>query len=155
MRIVKKRFGSFPAVHREPKHDDHRSFLHGHNFKFEITLAARELNEWGTVIDKEEHSMIIAYLRNHFNYTILLGKDDPMRTELLKQFEIIPTEMKKPRIGNVLVCEHGCSSYGLAKTIFHFLENYFHHKTDDRVLCIEVTVYEDENSSGVYNAVEY
>lgn len=144
---ITKRFNGYPAAHRQPNHAGHCSLIHGHNWDFEITLVAEQLDKCGFVFDFGHMGFIKDYLKKHFDHTLLINQDDPYREYFINQFEILPAKAGKPRLANVIVCEYGCSSEGISRTVYSMVERWVSVETDNRVHCETVKVYEDGNNS--------
>jgi 6-pyruvoyltetrahydropterin/6-carboxytetrahydropterin synthase len=55
------------------------SNIHGHSYKFEVTLQGEELSDNGMVIDfKEIKNNIGAYINDFFDHSLILYKQDPL-----------------------------------------------------------------------------
>ena len=79
MYSVTKSYRDLPAAHRQPKHDGHCRYVHGHNWGFDITFAAKELDENGFVIDVGKLKEVKLYLEHMFDHTLLINLNDPKR----------------------------------------------------------------------------
>lgn len=134
-----KRFGSYPAAHRQPKHDGHCALIHGHNWSFELTFAADTLDPCGFIADVGKMGPIKRWFTHHFDHTFLLNIDDPERDlfENLSQQGLIR-----------LVLVEDCSMEGLCCFIFEGVSVLLKEMFPGRyVRLARVVCYEDEKNS--------
>lgn len=83
MITITKVFGPYPAAHRQPKHDGHCSLVHGHNWSFTITFGVdseKQLDGNGFVLDFGKMSAVKAFLKDAFDHTFLVHREDPQLT---------------------------------------------------------------------------
>lgn len=150
MHTITREFGPYPAAHRHHRDDGIGSLIHGHNWNFEIILAAVKLDKNDIVYSFEKMTAIREYLKAHFDHTLLLDEADPMRIPLQNVLMINPARAGEPRLANVIPCMHGVSSEGLAKKVFIFVDQWISIATHERVHCHAVVCYEDKKSSTRY-----
>lgn len=134
--LIKKRYTDFPAAHRQPKHKGHCSEIHGHNWSFEFTFEAEELDENGFVIDFGELKWLRQWLTNAFDHTVLLCADDIDCITALRPY------------ATVIVVENG-SCESLAKWIFRDVSKLLTEFTKGRVKLFSVVVFEDSRNSAI------
>jgi len=77
MFTVTKSYRDLPAAHRQPKHDGHCRWIHGHNWGFDLTLGCTELDENGFVVDVGKLKPVKSWLEHIFDHTLLINQDDP------------------------------------------------------------------------------
>ena len=142
-RTIKKRLDDYPFAHRQPSHDGHCAFIHGHNWDFEFTFASQELDECGFIYDFGKLKWLKEWLDDHFDHTLVLQEDDPLWSEHSKSL----VELKKfadiKKLPSVS-CE------GIAEYVFHQVNEMLARKEDRKVWLEEVTVYEDKKNSATY-----
>lgn len=150
MYYITKQYRDLPAAHRQPKHDGHCRFIHGHNWGFDIIMTCRDLDENGFVIDVGKLSKIKEYLVKMFDHTLLLNLDDSMNGPLLQGLENGQAVMADIRqVPN-------CGMEGLAKLVFDTITVLIQETGDiagaDRgLVVVEVTCYEDSKNSATYS----
>lgn len=140
MTTITKRFGEYPFAHRQPKHEGHCRFIHGHNWQFEITLSAKTLDECGFVYDFGQFAWFKEWLTHQFDHTTVLNADDPALGDLwyqkaLHQLRTVPD----------------CSCEGLAALVFEYLQSELTVRTAGRVSVVAVTVLEDLKNSATHH----
>ena len=73
-----KHFEGFPCCHRQWNHPGHCSFVHGYSRSFTFWFAAEKLDKYGFVVDFSSLNSLEQKLKNHFDHTFLVNKDDPL-----------------------------------------------------------------------------
>lgn len=157
MHTCTKRFDGFAAAHRQHRHDGHCALIHGHNWSFEFTFEALELDENEFVLDFGKLKWLKAYLTEQFDHTLLLNEDDPQLVYLRSVLDNGPCA-EGTVLAHIVVVPN-CGAEGLAK--------YLHRAVDSRlanpVYCPEaedyivrqvrvlsVVVWEDDKNSAAY-----
>jgi len=148
MTTIRKRFGPYPAAHRQPKHDGHCAQIHGHNWYFEVTFTAETLDKCGFVLDVGKMHHIKAWFNERFDHTVLLNLDDP----LLPQFEKWDADFRMATHSHLfkIVKVPDCSMEGLAQWVGANLQavlDQSDHNFSRGVAVVSVTCYEDEKNS--------
>ena len=159
---ITKTWQDFPAAHRQPNHDGHCRWIHGHDWRFDITFGCNELDENNFVIDFGKLELVRDFLRDQFDHTLLLNQDDPF-LEHLKQslsskgapagFEGQGVETVSD-FANIKVVPN-CGSEGLAKFVFDevmvmFRGPAFNEAWKRGVFVSSVTVWEDSKNRATY-----
>ncbi|MFA5863669.1 MAG: 6-carboxytetrahydropterin synthase [Phycisphaerae bacterium] len=72
---VSKQF-EFPAAHVLSKHPGRCRYPHGHNYKVEITLAAKQLDPNDMVCDFHAISVMLKDCLDPFDHSIILNSND-------------------------------------------------------------------------------
>jgi 6-pyruvoyltetrahydropterin/6-carboxytetrahydropterin synthase len=134
----KKRFSDYPFSHRQPRHDGHCAWLHGHNWDFEIEFSASELDDNGFVIDFGKMAFIKEFLTKYFDHTFVIPEDDA-------QIHIWEDLCKKNLIDLKIVPD--ASAEGLAVWIMNKVNDLVMNHTNNRVHVSLVTVWEDSKNS--------
>lgn len=81
---------SFCAGHRLYRHGGKCQNVHGHNYKLQVTLEARELDELGMVADFSYLKQVIGeWLDSRWDHALLINRKD---TALAKITELLPEQ---------------------------------------------------------------
>jgi 6-pyruvoyltetrahydropterin/6-carboxytetrahydropterin synthase len=142
-----KYYEDYPFAHRQPKHDGHCALIHGHNWGFEFTFSAKELDACGFVVDFGKLKWLRDWLDGTFDHTLVLNEDDPALDYLREKLQV--------GTGNPfakLVVVPDCSSEGLAKYVFHHISGLIKADYGGRVVLDSVTVFEDSKNKATYTA---
>lgn len=145
MFTITKCYRDLPAAHRQPNHDGHCRFVHGHDWGFDITVSADRFDENGFVIDVGKMKEVKKYLEHMFDHTLLINEADPFR----EQFELMHEDgLADVRI--VLNCGMEC----LAELVCDQVQALLNHTvTDGRTITVtSVTCHEDSKNSATYKA---
>lgn len=137
-----KRWWDFPFAHRQPSHEGHCRLIHGHNWGFEVTFLARELDHCGFVVDFGSLKPVKEWLTDRFDHTLVLNGDDPVLSDQL--FHSCLGGLAK------LVKVPDCSSEGLAAYVAHEVDQLVRGMTMGRVTVLRVTVWEDGRNSATW-----
>ena len=143
MHTVTKSYRDFPAAHRQPDHDGHCRLIHGHNWGFDITFAARELDSCGFVVDVGKLQVVKQYLTDMFDHTLLINHEDPLRDEITK---------KLSGLANIVFVPN-CGMEGLAKLVYASIQEivWSEESFASRGLVVtQVICFEDSKNSSTY-----
>lgn len=135
---ITKQFGPFPFAHRQPIHDGHCRFLHGHNWVFEIEFGATSRDENSFIADFGKMDYIKTPLTQLFDHTVVISDSDPDKETF---FALNRQGLLKLFILSDVSCE------GLAEFIFQMVGKRVLEAEGNRVWVESVTVYEDEKNS--------
>lgn len=143
MMTCTKKFAPVPFAHRQPRHSGHCSYIHGHDWVFEVTFVAVAPDACGFVIDFGRLGPIKEWL-SQFDHALVLTKDDP----LVSNLAILPDVALKAF--NLQLVDDG-SCEGLAKLAFHEINRKVKVMTDERVSVRSVTLHEGFSNSATYS----
>lgn len=133
-----KIYSDIPFAHRQPNHDGHCSYIHGHNWSIELTFNALKLDENGFVIDFGKLKYIKDWIEEKLDHACLLNENDPCLKDLYKlkyfKFLIIPD----------------CSCEGLAIYIFRELNAIISTQELSRVKIVKIVLREDSKNFTTY-----
>ena len=73
-----KHFEGYPCCHRQWRHPGHCRFVHGYSRSFTFWFAAKQLDQCGFVVDFSSLRPLEKRLREQFDHTFLVNKDDPL-----------------------------------------------------------------------------
>lgn len=89
-----ERYHDISCGHRVHGHESKCANLHGHNYRFFLTIAAPELDSVGRVIDFSViKSHLCMWLEDNYDHKMLIWEQDPMLPTLqqLNPTGIVPT----------------------------------------------------------------
>lgn len=145
-----KDFGEFPFGHRQPKHLGHCAFIHGHNWRFSLTLGCNRLDEQGFIFDFGQFGELKEWLKDMFDHTLLIQSDDPQRDFLVRTLTPDPSDGE--RLADIRLVP-SCSCEGVAALFYRAAEGFVtNYDRDNRGLrVLSVTVFEDNKNSASYS----
>ena len=76
-----KLFEGYPCCHRQWRHPGHCRFVHGYSRSFTLWFAADALDACGFVVDFSSLRPFEERLRQQFDHTLLVNRDDPLLGE--------------------------------------------------------------------------
>lgn len=144
---IRKIFTDLPFAHRQPNHDGHCALIHGHNWSFEFTFAAKSLDKNGFVVDFGDLKWLRAWLEEHFDHTLVLNEDDPQLDYLTTW--LTSTDGHRPVMARIVTVPN-CGAEGLARYVAEQVDETIRRMHLDRVRVQCVTVYEDSKNSATY-----
>ena len=132
-----KIFKDYPFAHRQPTHDGHCAFIHGHNWDFEITFAAEKLDGNGFVIDFGKLDFLKDWLKEKFDHTCVIPSTDPKLETMLQLHRDKLIDLR-------VLTSAGCE--GLAGIVLEMVNDLVQKHTEGRVNVVEVTLWEDSKN---------
>lgn len=139
--LITKTYDNLKAAHRQWKHSGHCSFVHGENWRLDITLRAEKLDHQNFVYDFGALRPLRQKIDECFDHTLLLDADDPERAF----FE----DMHAKKLADVRFLPSS-GAEGIAQWVFELVDEYISADTCGRVRCVKVVVYEDMRNSATY-----
>ncbi len=152
MITVTKTWKDLPAAHRQHAHDGHCRFIHGHNWRIDITFGCNFLDECGFVMDVGKMGVVRDFLGQSFDHTLILNSNDP-ELQFLKQNLSYGGNDEEGRPFAQIVTVPNCGMEGLAKWIFEEVQAMLlciPGAKDRGLLVVEVTVWEDSKNRATY-----
>jgi 6-pyruvoyltetrahydropterin/6-carboxytetrahydropterin synthase len=146
-----KRYDDLPFAHRQPNHDGHCAWIHGHNWSFEFEFAADTPDECGFVIDFGKLKWLRAWIEERFDHTLVLNEDDPHLPYLRSALDTQPGDRGVGPFAKIIALPD-CSSEGLSRWLFETVNSLLAAQTDGRVSVVKVRVIEDSRNSATYSA---
>jgi 6-pyruvoyltetrahydropterin/6-carboxytetrahydropterin synthase len=139
---ISKIFSDIPFAHRQPFHDGHCQFIHGHNWAFKISLSSDSLDINGFVHDFGKMKDIKNWLTDKFDHSLVVSSTDPYLETLLN--------LQTLGLAKLLILDSG-SAEKIAEYVLNHLIDYFKNTE----ICVdEVQVFEDsKNSAKVTNEI--
>mgnify|MGYP003660852276 CR=1 FL=1 len=153
---ITKRYTNLPFGHRQPNHDGHCRFIHGHNWAFEFEFDCDELEpKTGFVVDFGKLKAWKGKLEAAFDHTLVLNEDDPLAVLLEEAQSRLAASID---VGKwlELVTVNDCSCEGIAVHTFTELNEWLGNQNDlamRGVRCIRCTVFEDDKNSATFCGV--
>ena len=135
-----KTFTDIPFAHRQPSHDGHCRFIHGHNWSFKFTFGCEVLDEKGFVVDFGELKFIRHWLEENLDHAFVYNMGDTESERILQSF---PGQFKPYLV-------ESCSAEGLAKHAFDQISAQLKAHHGDRVTLLSVEVAEDSRNAANY-----
>ena len=127
----------FSCAFRQWSTDSHCQNLHGYSLGFEITLESKtlDINNW--VYDFGKFNFLDQWLKQHFDHTLLIAKDDPEK-ELLLQLQ--------DKVAEVIILDKiSCEFF--AELTFKFIESEL---SDYDIDVVSVKVSEHSSNAAIY-----
>src|SRR5438132_9130933 len=94
--------------HRLLQYDGKCRYLHGHNGRAVITLAAPSLDALGMVMDFSQIKKVVGgWIDAHLDHRMILHKDDPVLPELQRQGEPVYLLDDNPTAENIAKLIYG------------------------------------------------
>jgi 6-pyruvoyltetrahydropterin/6-carboxytetrahydropterin synthase len=142
-----KRYTDFPFAHRQPLHDGHCRFLHGHNWSFELTFASKQVDENGFVVDFGKLGYVKEWLTSMFDHTLVVPEYD-------REIPTWQTLASNDLVDLRIVADASCE--GIASLVMDICDQLVSSNTNGRVRVLSVRVWEDErNSTTVYQPDDF
>ncbi|MGE9296351.1 MAG: 6-pyruvoyl trahydropterin synthase family protein [Puniceicoccales bacterium] len=140
MITCRKTYADIPFAHRQPYHDGHCAFIHGHNWTLTVTFACRERDQNGFVIDYGKLGFIKEWINDNLDHACVFRRDDPLRIQLVAA---------APEAWKVYLVED-CSNEGLAMHIHEVLDKLVREASEGRVWVAEIDLLEDSKNAARY-----
>ena len=138
-----KRYDDLPFAHRQPNHDGHCAWIHGHNWSFEFEFEASWLDSCGFVIDFGKLKWLKEWLHERFDHTLLLNDTDPEKDGIIRGLSGSSISVM---LAKILVVDD-CSCEGLCAYLMEEVNKVVASHTEGRVRVRRVTVIEDSKNS--------
>lgn len=142
MITCRKTYADIPFAHRQPFHDGHCAFIHGHNWTLTATFASDERDENGFVIDYGKLGFLKDWINEHLDHACVFRRDDPLREVLVKA---------APEAWKVYLVDD-CSNEGLAMHLHEVFDELVREATQGRVRVVEIDLMEDSKNAARYVA---
>ncbi len=89
-----KSYFDFPCSHRQWQHSGHCKFVHGYSRSFTFWFTAKELDNNGFVVDFSNLKPLEKMLKEQFDHTFLVNKDDPYLSYWKKLHELNALDLR-------------------------------------------------------------
>ena len=139
-----KHFADYPCCHRQWKHPGHCSFVHGYSRSFTFWFRANKLDDYGFVVDFSSLHSLQNKLKDHFDHTFLVNKDDP----LLPQWKKLHIE----KALDLRIMENvGMES--TAKLVWEWANSMLFERDAGRTCCSRVKASENNFNSAFFEFI--
>ena len=117
---------------RQWKATSHCKYLHGYSLGFRFTFEAERLDSRNWVYDFGSFKEIRKWVKDNFDHTLLIAKDDPEKDFLMS--------IDDKKIAKVIeLPDVGCEKF--AEYTYNFVNEYISSETSGRVKLISVEVF--------------
>ena len=145
---VIKTFGSergFSCAFRQWRADSDCKYIHGYSLGFRFTLEASNLDERSWVYDFGGFATIKTWIKNHFDHTLVVSRDDPEIDNLRN----LGNNSNGAKI--IEMDEVGCEKF--AELTYEYASKFISEQTNQRVRLISVEVFEHGANSAVFKNI--
>lgn len=139
MLTCSKTYSDIPFAHRQPNHDGHCAYIHGHNWSIHLTFSASKLDNNGFVVDFGKLKYIKKWIDENLDHSCLLNAADPCAS-IFQNSEYFK-----------LLLIPDCSCEGLAAYLFKTLNLLIDREENGRVKITQVILAEDSKNSATYS----
>ena len=139
-----KHFAGYPCCHRQWKHPGHCRFVHGYSRSFTFWFKAKTLDENGFVVDFSSLHSLEIKLKEHFDHTFLINKDDP----LLSQWQ----ELHSEGALDLRIMENVGMEF-TAKLVWEWANSILIEKDSGRTCCVRAKASENELNSACFDLI--
>ena len=133
-----KSYKDFPCSHRQWRHEGHCRFVHGYSRSFTFWFSAKTLDINGFVVDFSSLKPLEKKLKNQFDHTFLINKDDPLLSYWEKLHDLQALDLR--------VMDNVGMEFS-SKLIWHWANEYLIQKDKGRTCCWK-TESKENNSNG-------
>jgi len=130
---------------RQPQAESHCRFLHGYRLTAKFWFSAKSLDQNNWVVDFGGLKGLKEIMKKQFDHTTCVSTDDPH----LNNFKL----MAEAGVCDLRTMD-GVGIEKFAEWCHVAAEAYVDELTDGRCKCTKVEVFEHENNSAIYEAVE-
>ena len=136
-----KSYEDFPCSHRQWRHEGHCRFVHGYSRSFTFWFTAKTLDLNGFVVDFSSLKPLEKRLKDQFDHTFLINKDDPLLNYWEKLYELDALDL---RIMDNVGME--CTS----ELIWTWANEYLMDKDKGRTCCWKTVSKENTSNKASY-----
>ena len=139
-----KSFEDFPCSHRQWRHEGHCRFVHGYSRSFTFWFVAKELDVNGFVVDFSRLKPLEKRLKEQFDHTFLVNKDDP----LLKYWK----ELHDLEALNLRIMDNVGMEFS-SKVIWQWANEHLNEIDVGRTCCWKTESKENKSNSASYEKI--
>ena len=139
-----KSYHNFPCSHRQWQHSGHCKFVHGYSRSFTFWFIAKNLDINGFVVDFSSLKPLENKLKDQFDHTFLINKDDPLLTYWQKLNELKALDL---RIMDNVGMEFS------SQMIWHWANDYLRTKDNGRSCCYKTESRENEYNKACFESL--
>ncbi len=139
-----KSYQNFPCSHRQWQHSGHCKYVHGYSRSFTFWFIAKDLDKNGFVVDFSSLKPLEKKLKDQFDHTFLINKNDPLMKYWKKLNELKALDL---RIMDNVGME--CSS----QMIWQWANDYLKNKDQGRTCCFKTESKENESNKAYFECI--
>ncbi len=139
-----KHFKGFPCCHRQWQHSGHCSFVHGYSRSFTFWFSANKLDKHGFVVDFSSLRSLEQRLKDQFDHTFLVNRDDP----LLKEWQ----ELHIKKALDLRVMDNVGMEY-TANLIWEWANNILLERDNGRTCCSRAEARENDMNAATFELI--
>ena len=139
-----KSYHNFPCSHRQWQHSGHCKFVHGYSRSFTFWFIAKDLDINGFVVDFSSLKPLEKKLKDQFDHTFLINKDDPLLTHWQKLDELKALDL---RIMDNVGMEFS------SQMIWHWANDYLKTKDNGRTCCYKTESRENQFNNACFESL--
>jgi len=136
-----KSYEDFPCSHRQWQHKNHCKFIHGYSRSFTFWFKAKELDINGFVVDFSSLKPLKKRLKEQFDHTFLINKDDPLLIYWQKLHELEALDLR--------IMENVGMEFS-SKLIWEWANDFLYQKDKGRTCCWKTESKENEKNRASY-----
>ena len=145
---ISKTFSDIPFGHRQPNHDGHCKWFHGHNWDIQIEIELTpggETDANGFILDYGKMGFLKEWIEENLDHAMVISKDDQQAIACVGDY---------PKLFKVHRVEDG-SCEGMAQYLFDLFNQMILEETDHNAQLASLTLFEDrKNTATVYRERE-
>ena len=139
-----KSYEDFPCSHRQWQHLGHCKYVHGYSRSFTFWFRAKKLDNNGFVVDFSSLKPLEKKLKDHFDHTFLINKDDPLMNYWQKLHDLDALDL---RIMDNVGMEFS------SKMIWDWANEYLHDIDNGRTCCWKTESKENNSNAATFEKV--
>tara|TARA_Y100000589_G_scaffold280845_1_gene277451 strand:- start:5257 stop:5724 length:468 start_codon:yes stop_codon:yes gene_type:complete len=139
-----KSYEDFPCSHRQWQHLGHCKYVHGYSRSFTFWFRAKKLDNNGFVVDFSSLKPLEKKLKDHFDHTFLINKDDPLMNYWQKLHDLDALDL---RIMDNVGMEFS------SKMIWDWANEYLHDIDNGRTCCWKTESKENHSNAATFEKV--
>jgi len=139
-----KSYEDFPCSHRQWRHEGHCRFVHGYSRSFTFWFTAKKLDLNGFVVDFSSLKPLDNRLKELFDHTFLINKDDPLLKYWEKLHDLDALDL---RIMDNVGMEF------TSKLIWRWANEYLQDKDKGRTSCWKTESKENKSNKASYEEI--
>ena len=136
-----KSYQDFPCSHRQWRHEGHCRFVHGYSRSFTFWFTSNELDENGFVVDFSGLKPLEIMLKEQFDHTFLVNKDDPLLSYWQKLHDLEALDLR--------IMENVGMEFS-SKLIWEWANEYLYERDKGRTCCWKAESKENKKNRASY-----
>ena len=139
-----KSYQDFPCSHRQWRHKGHCKFVHGYSRSFTFWFIAKKLDINGFVVDFSSLKPLEKRLKEHFDHTFLINKDDPLLTYWEKLHDLKALDLR--------IMEN-VGMEGSSKMIWNWANQFLKERDNGRTCCWKTESRENKSNKAYFEEI--